>query len=555
MIDLLQKDDTTHDYTLTGSQSAGTGPETIDTYDSTPWTAYANMNSSFSQCSGGRTTSTITSEHTFVSATIIRVRVKWGVQVIVNSGASSNAGGYTLYLQVYRNSAWETVTGTEHSAHGGSVAYTEFDDNVTGLALTGVTKVRAFADAHGDKQCCDACGGSTQAYSSIYEMSAYTGLQADYVNSTGTVPESGSVTDFVKPLQVYSSTNANQGSYAIKAVVSAGANTLDGVLTKTIVSTDLSATTHDTILVDVYALRTGTQFQLGIGEAAVTDNLQDVEVTTANTWETVALDFSEVADGSKDAIIKLGVKFTNTTTGNIVYIDNIRPALSTATWTSPILNTNAGTFGNMYWNETLGTYGEVLVYTKNGTLAAIGAASWSTALTTPTGSAIVSTGGSTNPADLAYFQFKIVFTSTDSTHDYAEFPYLSKAGGYVAKFDYYTVASTVESSVEFIYRTGYKNFDSPFEDKTFKKIVSVHEGTAGLMTLSYDIDNETGTSYGNTAGDTFKDISLVTYPWKWESFFPATAFGRAIRFQYYKDDLNTFKMKQIAVLLEKEPII
>ncbi|MDP2942412.1 MAG: hypothetical protein Q8O36_02725, partial [Candidatus Omnitrophota bacterium] len=150
------------------------------------------------------------------------------------------------------------------------------------------------------------------------------------------------------------------------------------------------------------------------------------------------------------------------------------------------------------------------------------------------------------------FQFKIEMTSTD-TPSYVEFPYLYYANSFVIKFDYYKVQTNAETSVEMIYRTGYRNFDSPLQDKIFKKIVSVHEraetGTSGYFNLNYDIDDGEGTPYS------FNNIDLTAYPYRWESFFPDTAFGRAVRFQWYKNDIYDFKIKQLGVVMTSEPVI
>jgi hypothetical protein len=208
-----------------------------------------------------------------------------------------------------------------------------------------------------------------------------------------------------------------------------------------------------------------------------------------------------------------------------------------------------------------------LVYTRNAdTSANCSTATWSSAttgdytsgaLTNPAGSALKAfeTDGSTvstDPSDMKFFQFKIVLSATQTQTpdpDYSEFPYLYVNSMYLVQFDYYKTTSPAETSVEFIYRTGYRNFDKPLEDKIYKKIVSIHEGTTGTFNLSYDIDNETGTSY------TFGSIALATYPWRWESFFPDSAFGRAIRFQWYKNDMEDFKIKQLASVIQTEPII
>jgi hypothetical protein len=392
-------------------------------------------------------------------------------------------------------------------------------------------------------------------------------LRVSTANSFGAAPVVGKTDVIVSwqhaygaNLQSFSSTTANEGIYAVD-IGATRTNSLNDTLTKTISSTDLSASTHDKILIDVYASRTGTNFQFGIDEAAGdfsgTGKLQNVEVTVANTWETKALDFSSVTDAAKDAITQLRIKITNADEYNKVLIDNIRPGLSSVTWTSPVVNISASSFGNISWNESLGSYGNCLVYTRNAdTSAHCAAGVWSSALTTPGGSTVVAyeytdgTTVTTDPTDMAYFQFKMVLSSTDSDNSYASFPYLYKTGGYLVKFEYYKTSSVAETSVEFKYRTGYRNFDQPLMDKIFKKMALVYDGSpGGNLTVSYDIDNEEGTSY------TFTDIALSTYKYKWESFFPSTAFGRSIRWNFYKNDAYDFKLKQIGAIIELEPII
>ena len=152
---------------------------------------------------------------------------------------------------------------------------------------------------------------------------------------------------------------------------------------------------------------------------------------------------------------------------------------------------------------------------------------------------------------MQYFQVKVVLSTAQTqtpNPDYTQFPYLFLGSSYVIKFDYFKAFSAAEASVEFIYRTGYRNFDEPLVDKIYKKIVSIHQGTQGTFDLTYDLDNETGQSYTYT-------IDLTQDSYRWESFFPDTAFARSIRFQWYKNDAYDFKIKQIGAIIESEPII
>ncbi|GEM_PF-2311624 len=495
---------------------------------------------------GGNLSDSRTTQTSFSSSSIAKIVYSLYAYGYTDGYSSAPNSGGSASVELQQNGTWSTIysasDGGGGSGHGVSLSGTG-----TG-AWTGTTAIRANISSYA------SADHDVRVIGAISQVQAYTLPICDYLNSTGTVPASTDTSDYVNLLECFSEDNVyNHGAYSLKIVCPPGADTLNQYFAKTVSAMDLSASTHDKILIDVYSLRTGANFQFGMGESAGTDNLVNVPIASSNTWETVALDFSGVPDANKNAIIKFAIKLTNTDSGNVVYIDNIRIGLPIATWTSPVLHITADQLGNMYWNEYLGAHGDVGVYTRNASTDVLcQAASWSLALTNPAGSPIVSTGGSTDPNDLKYFQFKVEMTSTDAP-DYAEFPYIYYANSYVVKFDYYKVQTNAETTVEMIYRTGYRNFDLPLQDKLFRKIVSIHEkagiGPAGYLDLSYDIDDGDGTSYA------FAGIDLSAYPHRWESFFPDTAFGRAIRFQWYKNDIYDFKIKQLGVVMTSEPII
>ena len=358
-------------------------------------------------------------------------------------------------------------------------------------------------------------------------------------------------------LEVYSEETIVNNSTQLPSAYSMKAEavittSLNDTLSKTITAINLASAAHDRILLDVYASRSGTNFQLGIGETggAFTDNLKNVAVTTAKTWETVVIDFSSVADASKNAVIYIGLKITNADADNDIYIDNIRTGfVGTATYASPVYNINAadGALDKIYWNEDLqtkgGTYAnDVKFYVRTGaSSSACTSAGWSAAVSTPAGSDI--SGTTTND----FFQFKCELIGADTT-EYLYFPYLYKSGGYVVKFTFYQAASDAEDAVEFRYRTGYRNYGKIFNDKLFKKIVSVHSGSAGTFDMIAETDVEDTQSY------TFSGISLSDNPNRYVTNFPSTMYGKELRLEWYKNDTNDFKLKQYAVLVEACPI-
>lgn len=278
--------------------------------------------------------------------------------------------------------------------------------------------------------------------------------------------------------QCYSeSANENEGDYAL-TLESMKTNGLNDTLSKTVTEIDLSPSTHDNILIDVYASRSGTQFQFGIGESggAFTDNLVNVPVATADTWETVTLDFSGVADGSKNAVIYIGIKVTDADHDNTIIIDNIRPALLTGTWESIVYNIGAASLDKLYWNETLGSFGDITFQARTGGVDPVDG-TWtsytSTAYTDPTGSAI---GEAAN----TYIQVKATLTSSDSEYT----PYLYEADGYIWKLTYSAGATNYESSVSSVWQSGWKNFEVEGYKKFIRRIKIFYEGTSGALVFN-----------------------------------------------------------------------
>jgi hypothetical protein len=151
-------------------------------------------------------------------------------------------------------------------------------------------------------------GGATRVYSSEFTAWAGTPIIDFVAGALGTVtptPAAVSTSDYVYALDVFSEkTITNEAEYSLKAVVPPGADTLNENITKTITATNLSAITY--ILVDVYALRSGTQMQLGLGEGSLTDFV-DIPVTASNTWETVAIDVSGITNANIDATTTIGI--------------------------------------------------------------------------------------------------------------------------------------------------------------------------------------------------------------------------------------------------------
>jgi hypothetical protein len=391
-------------------------------------------------------------------------------------------------------------------------------------------------------------------------LSFYGTIHVVYVHSNGTVPPSGPTDEFIKALEVFSEAgNVSQGIYSLRVLCSAGAVTQDATIIKTINPMDLSDIVNEKIIVDVYAQRAGTNFQFGMGEGGVITYWVNVPVTASNVWEPVILDFSLMLPPTdRDAIDTIAFKFTDTTGYNRILFDNIRSGfpngqVASSIYTSQVFFVNAGTMGNMYWNENLAvegaiTHGEVLVYTRSGMFLDITgtapsdtdggpANAWDGPITEPAGSAIPSL-----PAK--YFQFKVEMSTNDLTGIY--FPWLFKADGYVIRATFWKLIIPAESAITFRYKTGYRNFELPFADKIFRKAVSVHKGSVG--TFNFIVDVKTSTY-------TFVAISLTTFPERWVSNLPSTMYGPELSVEWYKNDNADFIIKQYGIIMEPCPLI
>jgi len=201
-------------------------------------------------------------------------------------------------------------------------------------------------------------------------------------------------------------------------------------------------------------------------------------------------------------------------------------SVTAGTWVSPCAQIDSDSLLKIYWNETLVGSDDIILHTRTGlTQVACEAASWSAGLTNPNGSDILSSASS-------FLQYKIEFTATDST---VSNPRVSFTDGYVVKYEYHGGVTVAETSVNFRYRVGLRNFNMPSMDKIFKKIISRHVGEFGSFNVLWETENATGTFL----------VSLDDYPTQWDSYFPSTAYGKEVNFEVQKNDLYNFKMSEI----------
>ncbi len=99
------------------------------------------------------------------------------------------------------------------------------------------------------------------------------------------------------------------------------ATALNQTVEKTISNTNLASV--NTIKVWVRSERSGTNFQFGIGENLFTDNLFDITISTANTWEEKEIDISSILPTNKDGITKIGFKVINVDNDFSFWVDKL----------------------------------------------------------------------------------------------------------------------------------------------------------------------------------------------------------------------------------------
>ena len=157
---------------------------------------------------------------------------------------------------------------------------------------------------------------------------------------------------------------------------------------------------------------------------------------------------------------------------------------NTGTWTSSAIEINATALDKIYWNETLGSAGDVTFAVKlASTEGGLGAASYSSEFTNPSGSDI--SGVTAN----SWIQIRASF----STSDYTLSPQINLEDNFVFHMTYQKVASTGETSILSMWRSGFSDLGCSENPNRIKEIQVFYEGTSGTLNLAYE--NDSGTSY------------------------------------------------------------
>jgi len=223
-------------------------------------------------------------------------------------------------------------------------------------------------------------------------------------------------------------------------------------------------------------------------------------------------------------------------------------------WYSPIVEVNAQSLDKLSWNETLGTYGEVifeirLASTSGGIASAVFGADYSS----PSGSDI--SGETVNN----FLQLRAKMTTTDVT----ETPRLFVEDSFMIKMTYTKEGGNSETSIVSIWSSGYQNFDGSMNPKRIKEVQIYYEGTAGTLNFAYD--NVQGNASGNfdidlsidpatDASDDYFGTSVENI-YRYVPSFLETPTGRYWQYTVTETGTEEWKIKRIVTIYDTQDYI
>jgi len=151
------------------------------------------------------------------------------------------------------------------------------------------------------------------------------------------------------------------------------------------------------------------------------------------------------------------------------------------TWSSPVVEINATGLDKIYWNEELGSAGDItLAIRLAATSGAVSGESYSSEFTDPSGSDI--SGVTAN----SFVQIRASLSTTDITLT----PQLIRVNNFSIKMVYSKEGSAAETSIPTVYKTGAMDLKQPGEMKQLWSIPVYYTGTSG--TVSFRITDMEG---------------------------------------------------------------
>ena len=229
----------------------------------------------------------------------------------------------------------------------------------------------------------------------------------------------------------------------------------------------------------------------------------------------------------------------------------------TGTWTSPVYQIDASNLDKIYWNEDLGSSGNVTFQVRLGaTAGACAATSWNTAVANPNGSDLSAITGN------SFIQIRANLTTSDTAYT----PYLFQTDGYLFKLLYSKLGSLNETSVLSVYKTGWKDFGIPGYKKQIQRIKVFYKGTAGTLkfnivgddgdidkTFEIDLSKEPSASTTDEySGD--KDIKIFTFLAPMNSSTDPSLISQLFQYTLTEDGSAGWEIKKIETMYLVEEI-
>lgn len=187
------------------------------------------------------------------------------------------------------------------------------------------------------------------------------------------------------------------------------------------------------------------------------------------------------------------------------------------TWISPGYQVNASTLDKLYWNENLGTYGDITWNVRTASAnSSLTAASWSaTAVTNPSGSDI--SGETAN----TWIQFRSNLSTTNINYS----PTLYENDGYVFKMIYSKVGSAYETNISKKWESGWLDFGATGYKTQIERIKIYYTGDEGSITFNLkneedDVSQSFTIDLTVNAADSITDQYTGEGIWKVYTYFP-----------------------------------
>lgn len=220
------------------------------------------------------------------------------------------------------------------------------------------------------------------------------------------------------------------------------------------------------------------------------------------------------------------------------------------TWTSPIIQVNADNLDKLYWNENLGSTGNITWAISTGASAGSMSA-FSSEVSDPSGSDVSGVSANT------YIQLRASLSDTSWTSS----PALYLSDNFVAKLTYQKSGSAAEPSYLSLWQGKETTLGSESQ-KRIKEIQVIYEGTSGTLTLyadqnegrqySFSIDlsvdptSSTQDSYFGT-----NDEKVYVYTPSYDN----QPVGRIWQFTASETGVESWKIKKIIVRYDVLPYV